>query len=175
MVITCYLWNDIPILFAQHIYVYIYGNNISGAFFSRLDFGHTLADVEPIRDCCLWNTCKAVTRSRRQIHDDVIKWKPFPRYWTFMRIIRRSPVNSPHKGQWQGALMFSLIYVCINGWVNNREAGDLRRHRAHCEVSVMVSHPLYPGDPVTVWSHSSPRGPIEIHIPSGTSTVYWIS
>ena len=37
------------------------------------------------------------------------------------------PGNSPHKGQWRGALMFSLICVWINGWVNNREAGDLRR------------------------------------------------
>ena len=31
-------------------------------------------------------------------HDDVIKWKHFPRYWTFVRGIHRSPVNSPHKG-----------------------------------------------------------------------------
>ena len=36
------------------------------------------------------------------------------------------PVNSPHKGQWRGALMFTLIRVWMNGWVNNREAGDLR-------------------------------------------------
>ena len=43
-----------------------------------------------------------------QIHDDVIKWKHFPRYWIFVRGIHRSPVNSPHKGQWRGALMFSL-------------------------------------------------------------------
>ena len=50
----------------------------------------------------------------------------------------RSPVNSPHKGQWCGALMFSLICALINGWVNNREAGDLRRHRAHYEVIVMI-------------------------------------
>ena len=61
----------------------------------------------------------------------------FPRYWPFMRRIHRSPVNSPHKGQWRGALMFSLICEWINGWVNNREAGDLRRHRAHYEVIVM--------------------------------------
>ena len=47
-------------------------------------------------------------------------------------------MNSPHKGQWRGALMFSLICVCINGWVNNREAGDLRRHRAHYDVIVMA-------------------------------------
>ena len=41
------------------------------------------------------------------------------------------PGNSPHKGQWRGALMFPLICVWINGWVNNSEAGDLRRNRGH--------------------------------------------
>ena len=70
-------------------------------------------------------------------HDDVIKWKHFPRYWPFVRGIHRSPVNSPHKGQWRGALMFTLICARINDWVNNREAGDLRSHRAHYEVIVM--------------------------------------
>ena len=70
-------------------------------------------------------------------HDDVIKWKHFPRYWSSVRGIHRSPVNSPHKGQWRGALMFSLICVWINGGVNNREAGDLRRYRTHYDVSVM--------------------------------------
>ena len=64
-------------------------------------------------------------------HDNVIKWKHFPRYWRFGRGIHRWSVNSSHKGQWRGALMFSLICAWINGWVNNREAGDLRRHRAH--------------------------------------------
>ena len=47
------------------------------------------------------------------------------------------PVNSPHKGQWRGALMFSLICARRNRWVNNREAGDLRRHQAHYDVNVM--------------------------------------
>ena len=47
------------------------------------------------------------------------------------------PVNSPHKGQWRGALMFSLICARIHDWVNNREAGDLRRHRGHYDVIVM--------------------------------------
>ena len=51
--------------------------------------------------------------------------------------IHRSPVNSPHKGQWHGALMFSFIYVWINSWVNNREAGDLWRYRARYDVIVM--------------------------------------
>ena len=48
-------------------------------------------------------------------------------------------VNSPHKGQWRGALMFSLICVWINSWVNNREAGDLRRRHGHYDASVMCS------------------------------------
>ena len=69
--------------------------------------------------------------------DDVIKWNHFPRYWPFERGIHWSPVNSPHKGQWLGALMFSLICSWINVWVNNREAGELRRHRAHYDVIVM--------------------------------------
>ena len=71
------------------------------------------------------------------IHDDGIKWKHFPRYWPFVRGIHRSPVNSPHKGQWRGTLMFSLICVWINDWVNNCEAGELRRYRPHYGVIVM--------------------------------------
>ena len=72
------------------------------------------------------------------LHDDVIKWKHFPRYWPFVREIHRSPMNSPHKGQWRGALMFSLICVWIITWVNNREAGDSRRYHAYYDVTVMT-------------------------------------
>ena len=46
-------------------------------------------------------------------------------------------VNSPHKGYWCWALMFSLICAWINGWVNNREAGDLRCNRAHYDITVI--------------------------------------
>ena len=66
----------------------------------------------------------------------------FPRYWPFVRGFHRSPVNPQHKGQWRGALMFSLIWPWINGWVNNRDAGDLGRHRAHYDVIVMVRNNL---------------------------------
>ena len=54
------------------------------------------------------------------------------------------PGEFPHKGRWRGALMFSLIYARINGWVNNGEAGDLRRHRAHYDAIAMYmeSHRL---------------------------------
>ena len=71
------------------------------------------------------------------VHDDVIKWKHFPCYWPFVHGIHRSTVNSLHKGQWRGALMFSLICAGINGWVNTHEAGDLRRYYVHYDVIVM--------------------------------------
>ena len=72
------------------------------------------------------------------IHDDVIKLKHFPRYWPFMRGIHRSQVNSPHKGQWRGAFIFSLIFTWTNGWVNNRYAVDLRRYLAHYDVTLII-------------------------------------
>ena len=74
-------------------------------------------------------------------HDDVIKWKPFS------AILAICAGNSPFtghrwipstKGQWRGALMFSLICVWINCWVNNHEAGYLRRYLAHYDVTVMI-------------------------------------
>ena len=71
-------------------------------------------------------------------HDDVIKWQYFPRYWPFVQGIHRSLVNIPNKSQWRGALMFSLICTWINGWVNNRKAGDLRLHCAHYDITVMT-------------------------------------
>ena len=55
-------------------------------------------------------------------------------------------VNSPHKGQWRRALIFSLICPWKNGWVNNRETVDLRRHRAHYDVTVMKYISTHPSD-----------------------------
>ena len=79
------------------------------------------------------------TQISYKINDDVIKWKHFSRYWAFLRGIHRSPVNSPQKGQWRGELWCFLRSAWMNGWVNNREAGDLRRHRAHYDVTVMMA------------------------------------
>ena len=98
--------------------------------FSRsLDLSRTFFSI-----CVTWLTFH---------HVDVIKWKHFPRKWPFVRGIHRSPVNSPHKGQWHGTLMFSLICAWINGWVNNGEAGDLRRYRADYDVIVMIIRTMY--------------------------------
>ena len=57
-----------------------------------------------------------------------------------VRRIHRWPVDSPHKGQLRGALFFSLICAWTIGWINNREAGDVRRHRTHYEVTVMYPY-----------------------------------
>ena len=71
------------------------------------------------------------------IHDDVVKWKHSLHHWPFVRGIHRWPVNSPHKGQWRRALMFSLICAWTNSWANNREADDLRRYyNCHCNLLV---------------------------------------
>ena len=118
---------------AGHIYAYpgskVYGINM-GPTWGRQDPGGP--HVFPM-NLAIW---EVIDRH----HDDVIKWKHFPRNWPFVRGIHRSPVNSPHKGQWRGALMFTLICARINGWVNTREAGDLRRYRPHYDVIVMDYH-----------------------------------
>ena len=72
-------------------------------------------------------------------HDDIIKWKHFPCCWPFLQGIHQSSVNSPHKSQWRGALMFSLICALTNSWANNDDASDLRCHRAHYDMIVMLS------------------------------------
>ena len=84
------------------------------------------------------------------IQDDVIKWKHFSRYWPFVRGIHRSPVNSPHKSQWRGALMYSLICAWTNGWVKNRGTGDMRRHRAYYDVFIMI-YSEYRSDRAKKW------------------------
>ena len=97
----------------------------TGGCFVRSDvFSHDIQSRDPLTN---------------STHDDVIKWNHFPRYRPFVRGIHRPSVNSPHKGQWRGALMFSLICAWLNGWVNNCKAGDLRRNRPHYDDSVMES------------------------------------
>ena len=78
-------------------------------------------------------------------HDDVIKWKPFS---ALMALCKGNPlVESPHKGQWCKYLIYSLICAWTNGWANNQDASDLRRHHAHYDVTVMcvpyVTHELH--------------------------------
>ena len=65
-------------------------------------------------------------------HDDIIKWKHFPRYWPFVWGIHWSPVNSPHKGQWHKALRFSLMMMSSNGnifRITGSLCGEFTGHR----------------------------------------------
>ena len=111
---------------------------IPGTLYIKVYSGTLSMLIQVLTICC------------NSIHDDVITFKYFPRYWSFVREIHRSPVNSPHKGQWRGALMFSLICAWISGWVNNREAGDLRRYCAHYDVIVMT----WPSDSYKAFTQS---------------------
>ena len=122
------------IFFQRNVFEKVYGKTVA-----------ILSRPQCVKTCCyqysLWRCINHLKRSPNLInhdHDDVIKWNHFPRHWPFFRGIHRSPVNSPHKGQWHRAVMFSLIYARINWWLNNGDAGDLRRHRAHYDVIVMV-------------------------------------
>ena len=91
----------------------------------------------------LWRQCNVQSGVIITVNGGVIKWKHFPRTWPFVWGFHRSPVNSPHKGQWRRALIFSLICSWINGWVNNGDAGDLICHRAHFDVTVMSNIKWY--------------------------------
>ena len=83
--------------------------------------------------------CLGSWRSRRLRHGS--SWRHQMETFSALQAIcvGNSPVNSPHKGQWRGALMISLICAWINGWRNICDAGDLRRHRAHYDIKVMCS------------------------------------
>ena len=59
---------------------------------------------------------------------------------TFSALLDHCEVDSPHKGQCRGALMFSWICRWTNDWANNRDAGVWRRHRAHYDVIVMIHY-----------------------------------
>ena len=79
----------------------------------------------------------ATHRWKVQKHEDVKQWKHLPSYWSFVRGIHRSPVDSPHKGQWRGALMICLMCTWTNNWANCPYMDDLKRHRPHYDVTVM--------------------------------------
>ena len=66
------------------------------------------------------------------LHDDVIKWKKFQHYWPFVR-----GIEFPAQRLVTRIFNVFLDRAWINGWVSNREAGDLRRHRNHYDVTIM--------------------------------------
>ena len=63
-------------------------------------------------------------------HDDIIKWKLIPHNWLFVRGIHRWLTKASDIELW-------CFLWCVRGWANNQDAGDLRHHGAHCDVTVM--------------------------------------
>ena len=84
------------------------------------------------------------------LHDDVIKWKHFSRYWPFVRGVHRSPVNSPHKGQWRGAFFYLRLNKRLSkqswGWWFETPWRSLWRH---CNVLARFLRNWWP-----VWARS---------------------
>ena len=80
------------------------------------------------------------------VHDDVIRWRHFRvtglLCWEFI-----GPRWIPFTQASDAELWFSLICAWTNSCINNRDAGDLRRHRANYDVTVMING-LFP--PVTI-------------------------
>ena len=98
------------------------------------------------------------------------------------------PVDSPHKGKWRGALMFSVIstwtcgfthkyqwsgalmfsLVCAwtNGSANNQDASDLRLHRAHYDVTLMNNSLCPPGNSIAINYNNYFRSPSRHSSPS---------
>ena len=78
-------------------------------------------------------------------HDDVIKWKHFPRYWPFVREFtghRWIPLTkASDAGLW--CFLWSAPKQTVGK--RNRYAGDLRRHHAHYDVIVMICLLPLPG------------------------------
>ena len=71
-------------------------------------------------------------------HIDVIKWKYFPRCWPCVRGIHRSPVDSPDKGQWRGALLsfyLRLNKLLVKQWRRRWFETPSRSLWRHCNVN----------------------------------------
>ena len=87
-------------------------------------------------DNFLWLSCRLGMHTsiwHTPTHDDIIKWKHFPCYWSFLQGIHRSSVNSPQKGQWHRQLL-CFCFVFISGWTN----GSINNPDASDDISAML-------------------------------------
>ena len=103
-------------------------------------------------------------------HDDVIKHSPH--YRPFVLGIHRWPVNSLHKGQWCKALMFSLICVWNNRWVNKGDAGDLRR-QSSCSLWRHCNDRYWHIEAWTKWLSFCRQHFFEMHFSCMKIIVFW--
>ena len=120
---TCYIATTVG---KQYIDVYLWIPFVQVTNYVRYDLTH--------------NPCQVYIFFH---HDDINKWKHF-RFtgplWGESISHRWIPVT---RGQWHGALLFYLICAWTNGWENDRDVSDLRRHGAHYDVTVVTQ--IFPG------------------------------
>ena len=77
-----------------------------------------------IQQLCNSTTDRLLSEWLKIKYNVIIKWKHFLCYWLFFRGIHRWLVDSPPKGQWHQALMFSLK-CSWNSWANNQDVSNL--------------------------------------------------
>ena len=97
-----------------------------------------------MQDIRSWSVI-AVRRWTRLVHYDVVKWKHFPHYRPFVRGIHG---GFPSQRPVTRNLDVFLDLRWTKGRTNNRDTGDLRRHRAHYDVTVMFIMGIFTVD---VW------------------------
>ena len=110
----------------------------------HIDFNHVSVFTTWLRVYTLGNICEKFGRYPLFFHNQPWRYLNclfgdyhFLQVQHWSQLLQTYCSNSCHKGHWCGALMFSLICAWIYGWVNNREAGDLRYHCAHHDVTVI--------------------------------------
>ena len=102
--------------------------------------------VTPLNQASIPLTWQMILKINANIHSayyvTILTWwrrqmETFSVFWPFVMGIHRSPLDSPSKGQWRGALMLSWTCAWTNGWANTRDSGDLTHRRAHYDVTIM--------------------------------------
>ena len=105
-----------------------------------------------------WYPCRWLMCQSKMLYAGGSWWRHqmktfFTCCWPFVRGIHRSLVDSFHKGQWRGVLRFSLICAWTNGWATTRGTGDLRSHRTHFDVTVMIGNHIRTDIRLSVYIH----------------------
>ena len=87
------------------------------------------------------------------LHDHVVNWRYFPRYWPFVRGFTGHQWIPPSKASDEELWCVLSSAPEKNGWLNNGEAGDLTHHRAHSDVTVMWYLLWFEREIVIDWFH----------------------
>ena len=116
----CLVWHHLVMLFLNTLRSFDLMKHLKFSLY-RQDIFNCMDNLFSVRPklAKLWSVKKDMPILPRSplmidilnIHEDVIRWKHFPRYWPFVRGIHRSPVNSPHKGQWE---IWCFLGLCLN-------------------------------------------------------------